>query len=63
MPVACGPVHQVPVAGGQALHRVLHPGDEQVLGKLTPDDDNDCNGDGVLVTSLHVRSPVLGRGS
>ena len=62
MPVACGPVHQVPVAGGQALHSVLHPRYKQVLGILAPEYDNDSE-DNVLVTSLHVRCPVLGRGS
>ena len=62
VPVASGPKHQVSVAGGQALHRVLHPRDEQVLSILAPEYDNDSD-DNVLVTSLHVRSPVLGRGA
>ena len=39
MPVACGPIHQVPVTSSQALHRVLHPRDEQVLCILTPEYD------------------------
>ena len=62
VPVACGPVHQVSVAGGQALHGVLHPGDEQVLRILAPEDDN-VSDHGVLVSSSHVRRPVLGRGA
>ena len=61
VPVACGPIHQVSVTGGQALHRVLHSRDEQVLCILAPDDDNDD--DDKFVSSSHVRSPVFGRGA
>ena len=62
VPVACGPIHQVSVTGSQALHRVLHPRDEQVLCILAPD-DNDINDDDKFVSSSHVRSPVFGRGA
>ena len=62
MPVACGPVHQVPVSGGQALHCILHPRDKQVLGILAPDSDNYSDDNG-LVTSSHVRGPVFRRGA
>ena len=61
VPVASGPKHQVSVAGGQALHRVLHPRDEQVLSILAP--DNDDTDDDKCVSSSHVRSPVFGRGA
>ena len=62
VPVASGPKHQVSVAGGQALHRVLHPRDEQVLSILAPDDNDDTDDD-KCVSSSHVRCPVFGRGA
>ena len=49
------------VTGGQALHCVLHPRDEQVLSILAP--DNDDTDDDKCVSSSHVRSPVFGRGA
>ena len=65
VPVAGGPVHQVPVTGGEALHCVLHPGSEEVLGILTPgNDDSDDGHDHVSTcpgSSAGGRCP--GRGS
>ena len=58
MPVACGPVHQVPVTGGQALHRVLHPRDEQVLRILAPEYDNDSDDAAVNVIITCQESSV-----